>query len=268
MTQLHAEPRADTARSGIRVRDVSKVYRSRSGLVQALDKVAFDIRSEEFVALIGPSGCGKSTLLKIVAGLVVPSGGEVEIFDEPVRGPYPGVGMVFQAPLLLKWRTVLDNVLLPIEILRRDRHEYVDQAMALLRLAGLDGFSHTLPRQLSGGMQQRVSICRALIHQPKLLLMDEPFGALDLLTRDHMNLQLLRIWNETRTTALLVTHSIHEAVFLADRVIVMTPRPGRIAEVIEIDLPRPRSAATRQGPQFDAYVHRLSQLIRMDPAFA
>jgi NitT/TauT family transport system ATP-binding protein len=232
--------------------------------VKALEDVAFAVRAEEFVAVVGPSGCGKTTVLKILAGLVPPTSGAVEVFGAPVRGPVAGVGMVFQAPVLLRWRTVLDNVLLPIEILHRDRRAHVERAQHLLALAGIAEFAGRYPRELSGGMQQRVAICRALVHDPRLLLMDEPFGALDALTRDQMNLELLRIWSESRKTSVLITHSIPEAVFLADRVIVMTPRPGRVAEVVAIDLPRPRAAATRLDPRFTALVERIGRLLGID----
>ena len=248
----------------IDVKGVQKVYRTRDGTIRALDSVSFDVGNEEFVTIVGPSGCGKTTLLRMLAGLVLPTTGEATVFGEQVRGPFDGVGMVFQAPLLLKWRTVLDNVLLPIEILKLDRRAYVGRAKDLLRLAKIDEFAQRMPRELSGGMQQRVSICRALIHEPRLLLMDEPFGALDALTRDHMNVELMRMWSETRTTAVLITHSIPEAVFLADRVLVMTPRPGRIADIIEVDLPRPRTAAMRLERAFAEYVERISRLIGMD----
>jgi NitT/TauT family transport system ATP-binding protein len=260
-----AEPGSEAGGTpAISVRDLLKVYGTRAGPVKALEDVAFAVRAEEFVAVVGPSGCGKTTVLKILAGLVPPTSGAVEVFGAPVRGPVAGVGMVFQAPVLLRWRTVLDNVLLPIEILHRDRRAHVERAQHLLALAGIAEFAGRYPRELSGGMQQRVAICRALVHDPRLLLMDEPFGALDALTRDQMNLELLRIWSESRKTSVLITHSIPEAVFLADRVIVMTPRPGRVAEVVAINLPRPRAAATRLDPRFTALVERIGRLLGID----
>jgi NitT/TauT family transport system ATP-binding protein len=265
-TEAPREQQAARAGLAIEVREVLKVYGTRTGMVKALEGISFTVRNEEFVTIVGPSGCGKTTILKILAGLVAPTAGEVLVFGEPVRGPVAGVGMVFQAPVLLKWRTVLDNVLLPIEILRLDRQAYVERARALLRLAGIEEFSQKYPRELSGGMQQRVAICRALIHEPRLLLLDEPFGALDALTRDQMNLELLRIWSERRKTSVLITHSIPEAVFLADRVIVMTPRPGRVADVVEVDLPRPRSAAVRLERRFNELVRRIGQLLGVDYA--
>ena len=255
------QPRPGEAAPAIAVRDVLKVYGTRAGPVKALEDVAFTVGAEEFVTIVGPSGCGKTTVLKILAGLVPPSSGAVEIFGAPVRGPVEGVGMVFQAPVLLKWRTVLDNVLLPIEILHRDRRAYVERARHLLALAGIAEFAARYPRELSGGMQQRVAICRALVHDPRLLLMDEPFGALDALTRDQMNLELLRIWSESRKTSVLITHSIPEAVFLADRIFAMTPRPGRLAREFTVDLPRPRAIEMMFTPEFNALVQEIRSTI-------
>ena len=234
---------------------VGMTYRAESGPVEALRDVGFSVGRGELVALVGPSGCGKSTLLRVVAGLRRPTTGAVEVDGRAVTGPIPSVGMVFQAPVLLKWRTVRDNVLLPAELAGLGRARYRERAEHLLRLVGLDGFADRLPRELSGGMQQRAAICRALLLDPPLLLMDEPFGALDAMTRDEMNLELLRVWGEpavARKTVLFVTHSIPEAVFLADRVVVMSPRPGRVARVVDVPLPRPRTPATRAAPPFGA----------------
>jgi NitT/TauT family transport system ATP-binding protein len=234
---------------------VGMTYRAESGPVEALREVGFTVGRGELVALVGPSGCGKSTLLRVVAGLRRPTTGAVEVDGRPVTGPIPSVGMAFQAPVLLKWRTVRDNVLLPAELAGLGRARYRERAEHLLRLVGLDGFADRLPRELSGGMQQRAAICRALLLDPPLLLMDEPFGALDAMTRDEMNLELLRVWGEpaaARKTVVFVTHSIPEAVFLADRVVVMSPRPGRVARVVDVPLPRPRTPATRAAPQFGA----------------
>jgi NitT/TauT family transport system ATP-binding protein len=235
---------------------VGMVYGTAGGAVQALREVSFAVDRGEFVALVGPSGCGKSTLLRLVAGLRLATTGRVSVGGRPVVRPLPEVGMVFQSPVLLKWRTILDNVLLPAELSGRDRSEYRDRARKLLRLVGLDDFAGKLPRELSGGMQQRASLCRALLLDPPLLLMDEPFGALDAMTRDEMNVELLRIWGEAgghpsdRKTVLFVTHSIPEAVFLADRVVVMTPRPGRVACTFTPALPRPRTVETRGAAEF------------------
>ena len=235
---------------------VGMVYEAASGPVRALQEISFTVDRGEFVALVGPSGCGKSTLLRLVAGLRLATTGRVSVGGRPVTRPLPEVGMVFQAPVLLKWRTILDNVLLPAELSGRNRSEYRDRAEELLRLVGLEDFAGKLPRELSGGMQQRASLCRALLLDPPLLLMDEPFGALDAMTRDEMNVELLRVWGEaggrerTRKTVLFVTHSIPEAIFLADRVVVMTPRPGRVARIFTLTLPRPRTVETRGAAEF------------------
>jgi NitT/TauT family transport system ATP-binding protein len=237
---------------------VAMTYAARSGAVEALRDISFEVGRGELVALVGPSGCGKSTLLRIVAGLQPPTSGAVAVGGRPVTRPIPEVGMVFQAPVLLKWRSVLDNVLLPAQLAGRDRRRYRDRARDLLRLVGLQDFAGRLPRELSGGMQQRASLCRALLLDPPLLLMDEPFGALDAMTRDEMNLELLRIWGDgadgaagaDAKTIVFVTHSIPEAVFLADRVVVMSPRPGRIAGIRDVHLPRPRTVQVRAAPDF------------------
>src|SRR5262249_15006279 len=228
---------------------VGMIYEAQSGPVEALRDITFSVGRGELVALVGPSGCGKSTLLRIVAGLRPPTAGGVTVDGHRVTHPIAQVGMVFQSPVLLKWRSVLDNVLLPVELAGLGARGYGARARELLQLVGLEGFEGKLPRELSGGMQQRASLCRALLLDPPLLLMDEPFGALDAMTRDEMNLELLRIWGEgaggsatsDRKTILFVTHSIPEAVFLADRVVVMSPRPGPIARICPAPLPRPRT---------------------------
>lgn len=234
----------------IGIESVSLVYRSKNAEVQALDDVSLSAADREFVALLGPSGCGKSTLLKLVAGLIPPTSGTIRVNGAPISGPTASIGIVFQSPLLMAWRTVLENVLLQIEIRNLRLAEYRAAARDLIRLVGLEGFENALPHQLSGGMQQRVGLCRALIHDPDLLIMDEPFGALDAMTREQMNAELQRIWTERRKTVLFITHSISEAVFLADRVLVMSPRPGKIIGEIGVDLPRPRSVATTELPAF------------------
>jgi NitT/TauT family transport system ATP-binding protein len=243
----------------IAVKDLRKEYQTPRGAVLALDDVAFRVREGEFVAIVGPSGCGKSTLLKILAGLLPASHGEVMLRNAPVNGPRRDVGMVFQSPVLFPWRSVLDNVLLPIDVQRLDRNGSRSRALDLLALVGLRGFEHRYPWELSGGMQQRVAITRALIHNPAMLLMDEPFGALDAMTRDTLNLELQRIWLERRETVLFITHSIPEAVFLADRVFVMTQRPGHITEQIAVTIPRPRSLDLAVAPEFGAIVRRIRQ---------
>jgi NitT/TauT family transport system ATP-binding protein len=234
----------------IGLEDVSLFYRSKNAEVHALDGVSLHAGEREFVALLGPSGCGKSTLLKLVSGLMPQSSGVIRVNGQSIKGPTPSIGIVFQSPLLMAWRTVLQNVLLQIEIRDLNVARYRDAARDLIRLVGLEGFENALPHQLSGGMQQRVGLCRALIHDPDVLIMDEPFGALDAMTRELMNAELQRIWIERRKTVLFITHSISEAVFLADRVLVMSPRPGRIVGEIAVGLPRPRTVATTELPAF------------------
>ena len=246
----------------IRLQGVEKTYRTRRGdLVHAVEGITLDIAENEFVTLVGPSGCGKSTLLKLVAGLTPVSGGTVRVRDTVVREPFPDVGIVFQHPVLLPWRTVLDNVLFAAEMLGLARDDHRKRALELLELSGLAGFETRLPRELSGGMQQRVAICRALLPDPSLLLMDEPFGALDAMTREELGLELLRIWDARRKTILFVTHSIPEAILLADKVVVMTPRPGRVARVISIELPRPRTVELEFDAKFKAYSDEVRGLI-------
>jgi NitT/TauT family transport system ATP-binding protein len=240
--------------ASIRLDRVGMVYQTASGPVEALRDISLDVAQGQFVSLVGPSGCGKSTLLRIIAGLRPATTGSVTVDRSPVTKPIPNVGMVFQAPVLLKWRTILDNVLLPAELTGLSTAGYRQRARDLLQLVGLGDFANKRPNELSGGMQQRASICRALLLDPPLLLMDEPFGALDAMTRDDMNLELLRIWGEglgaggQRKTIVFVTHSIPEAVILSDRVVVMSRRPGSITAALDIDLPRPRTVETRASP--------------------
>ena len=235
---------------------VGMTYEAASGPVEALAGISLAVEAGEFVSLVGPSGCGKSTLLRIVAGLRPATQGKVMVNEHAVSAPIPDIGMVFQAPVLLKWRSILQNVLLPAELAGHEPRTYWSRAQQLLEMAGLKGFGDKLPSELSGGMQQRAALCRALLLDPPLLLMDEPFGALDAMTRDDMALELLRIWGERdllrdqRKTVLFVTHSIGEAVFLSDRVVVMTERPGRIAADLSIDLPRPRTVELRASEAF------------------
>ncbi|MDE0103553.1 MAG: ABC transporter ATP-binding protein [Bryobacterales bacterium] len=238
------------AESTILVEDVSMTFSTRDGDVHALDKVNFAAREGEFFSILGPSGCGKSTLLRIIGGLLRPTNGNVAVNGSRVTGPTPDVGIVFQSPVLMNWRTVLENVMLQAEVRGLNLREYRERAMGLLDMVGLGGFEDKYPYQLSGGMQQRASICRALIHDPPLLLMDEPFGALDALTRERMNLELLRIWEASRKTVLFITHSIPEAVFLSDRVAIMSPRPGHLDEIANPRLPRPRTMATMEDDTF------------------
>ncbi len=229
--------------------------------MQALLEVSLAIERNEFVSIVGPSGCGKSTLLRLIAGLIGPTSGQVGIDGVAVDGPRRDIGVVFQAPTLLPWANVLDNVLFPLKILHRLAPESPDKARDLLRLVGLSDFERKMPSELSGGMQQRASICRALITDPDILLMDEPFGALDALTREEMSLELLRIWQEQPKTIFFVTHSVPEAVLLADRVCVMTARPGRIIEIIDVPLTRPRSYEQESLQEFQNCAKRIRQHI-------
>ena len=241
---------------------VTKVYPSRREFIPALASVSLTIREHEFVSILGPSGCGKSTLLQLVSGLLPPSQGSIRIAGEPVSGPYRDLGIVFQRDALLSWRTSLGNVLLQCEIRRMPKADSTRRALALLRQVGLAGFEGSFPAELSGGMRQRVALCRALIHGAPLLLMDEPFGALDALTRDQLGLDLLQIWEQDRKTVIFVTHSVSESVLLSDRVIVMSPRPGRIEADIPIDLPRPRTLSMTEAPQFGHYTRRIHEVFR------
>ena len=241
----------------VRIENVDKTFQARGRGLKALDGITLNLQEGEFLSVVGPSGCGKSTLMMMVAGLVPVSSGAILIKGETVTKPYTDVGVIFQRDALLEWRTVLDNVLLQIDVRRLKRADYEPAARALLTRVGLAGFESYYPWELSGGMRQRVALCRGLIHDPSLLLLDEPFGALDALTREQMNLDLQRIWLENRKTMLFITHSIWEAIFLADRVVVMSPRPGCIAATIDIDLPRPRRLSVRETRKFGAYATQI-----------
>ncbi len=246
----------------IKIEDLSQTYLLRRGEhILALEQIDLQIEENEFITLVGPSGCGKSTLLKSVGGLIRPTQGAVHLDGRILEGPTRDIGMVFQNPALLPWRNILDNVLLPIEILGLDRRTHMRHAYDLLELVGLRGFEKRSPRQLSGGMQQRAAICRALVFRPSVLLMDEPFGALDAMTREELAFELLRIWSEHKTTVIFVTHSITEAVLLADRVVVMTARPARVAEVITVGLPRPRVPGVEYSDAFKPHAERIRELI-------
>jgi NitT/TauT family transport system ATP-binding protein len=248
--------------AAVKVEGVSKSYSVRDGDdVLALDRVDLDIAPGSFVAVVGPSGCGKSTLLSLLAGLTPLSSGRLTIDGQDVTKPHPKAGVVFQSDLLLYWRSILDNVLLPIEIKKLDRAAYVDRARDLLDQVGLQGFDGKFPFELSGGMRQRAAICRALIQEPGLLLMDEPFGALDALTREQMIMDLQTMWLRLRNTVLFITHGIDEAVFLADRVIVMSPRPGRVDLDLTIDIPRPRRwSGVHESASFQHYVREVREI--------
>ncbi len=248
----------------IEVRGLSLIFQTADAPVFALSSIDLGVAAGEFVSLIGPSGCGKTTLLRVIADLEHPTEGSIT-----VNGVHPeqarlqrAYGYVFQAPALYPWRTVIRNVTLPLEVMGLERAEREARAVKYLDMVGLNGFERKFPWQLSGGMQQRVSIARALSFEPQLLLMDEPFGALDEITRDHLNEQLIGLWEQTRKTVIFVTHSISEAVFLSTRIVVMSPRPGRIIEVIDCDLPAKRKLDIRETPEFLAIAHRVRQALR------
>jgi NitT/TauT family transport system ATP-binding protein len=244
----------------IAIEGLSKVFR-RSGLeTRALERIDLEVGPGEFLAVVGPSGCGKSTLLRLIAGLIPPSAGRIAIEGREVAGPETRLGIVFQKPVLLEWRTVLGNVLLQAEMRRLDTGAYLERARRLLAAVGLEDFEDRYPHELSGGMQQRAAIVRALIHDPPLLLMDEPFGALDALTREQMRIDLEELWLRTEKTVVFITHSIDEAVLLADRVVVMSPRPGRVEQIIEIDLARPRGLEARGLGRFDDAVAAITEI--------
>ena len=250
----------------VRLRNLKKVYRSQGQEFLAVSDVTMDVRQGELVSLVGPSGCGKTTVLKILAGLHQPDAGTVELGNaETPFDPGRDIGMVFQQALLLKWRTILDNVLLPAEIIGLPMKAARERARDLLKLVGLAGHEKKYPQQLSGGMQQRAAIARALIHDPKLILMDEPFGALDALTREQMNLEMLRIWRESGKTIIFVTHSIQEAVFLATHCAVLTAGPARMAEYLAIELPFPRTLEIKTTEEFGAYARRIYGSLGLAP---
>jgi len=231
---------------------------SKNGGLEALDRLSFAVYPQEFIGVLGPSGCGKSTLLRILAGLLPPTSGEAYFDGQPISGPRSQIGFVFQHGALMPWRTAAENILLPLELQGAPRPAALAKVQELIELVGLQGFEHTRPSDLSGGMAQRVAIARALAHDPDVLLLDEPFGALDALTRERMSTELLRIWQVQRKTVIMVTHSISEALFLADRVLVLSPRPGRLVRQVAVDLPRPREDEIRYTPEFG----RLARHIR------
>jgi NitT/TauT family transport system ATP-binding protein len=243
------------------VQSLSAIFPNGNGGLQALEELSFAVHGEEFVCVLGPSGSGKSTLLRILAGLLPPTRGEVCYQGAPISGPRREVGFVFQRANLMPWRTVLGNITLPLELSNLPPTQALESARELVELVGLDGFEDVLPRDLSGGMAQRVAIARALVHDPDTLLLDEPFGALDALTRERMGVELLRIWQARRKTVVMVTHSISEALFLADRVLVLTPRPGRLRLDLQVDLPRPRDVSVRYTPDFGALARQVREAI-------
>jgi len=256
-----------TTAAAIEVRSLSKDYASSAGPVQALKKIDFDVPEGAFVSIVGPSGCGKSTLLQILAGLLSSSSGQVSVGGTAVTGPAPGkISFVFQDATLMPWKTAMDNVLFPLEIQRIPERERIRRAAHYLRLVGLENAAQCFPHQLSGGMKQRVSIARGLAQEPQIILMDEPFGALDEQNRIKMGHELLRIWEATGKTILLITHSLTEAIFLSDTVIVMAPHPGRILEQVDIDLPRPRTYDVIGSPAFGSIRNHLWRMIEIEPA--
>jgi NitT/TauT family transport system ATP-binding protein len=239
------------------VENIVKRFETQDGVLTAVDDVSFNVVPGEFLSVIGPSGCGKSTLFNVIGGLMGGYDGCVAVGGETIRGPHASIGMIFQEESTFPWRNVIDNVAFPLEIAGMGKAERIERGRHFINLVGLNGFERRYPAELSGGMRQRVSICRALVHGPSMLMMDEPFGALDALTREQISMDIQRLWMETRKTALHITHSIPEAVLLADRVVVMGPRPGRIVEIIDIDLPRPRRL-----DQLPARFHEYSKRIR------
>jgi NitT/TauT family transport system ATP-binding protein len=243
------------------VRNLSLTFPDGETGLDVLEDISFSVQSEEFICLIGPSGSGKSTLLRVLAGLLMPTSGEVLFNGEPLFGPRREIGFVFQKANLMPWRTVLENITLPLELQHLPVEKAREQAQAMVDLVGLQGFEDSLPHDLSGGMAQRVAIARALVHEPRVLLLDEPFGALDALTRERMGAELMRIWQAHRKTVIMVTHAIPEAVFLADRVVVLSPRPGRVRLDLSIDLPRPRLEEIRYTPAFGEYARHLRAAI-------
>jgi len=241
----------------LQVKHLTTIFPDGNSGLQALDDISFSVDAEKFICVLGPSGCGKTTLLRVLAGLLPATQGEVLFGNSSLKAPRHGVGMVFQKANLMPWRTVLENILLPLEIQHVPRNEAMEKAQALVELVGLTGFEDSLPRDLSGGMAQRVAIARALIHEPDLLLLDEPFGSLDALTRERMGSELTRIWQARRKTVIMVTHSISESLFLADRVLVLSPRPGRLCLDLTVNLPRPRVEDIRYSPAFSALARQV-----------
>jgi NitT/TauT family transport system ATP-binding protein len=249
------------------LRNVAKTYRpARRAEIVAVSPTNLSIRDGEFVSFVGPSGCGKTTLLNLISGLILPSSGEILFNDKRITGPTGEMSLVFQRPVLLPWRRIINNVMLPAEVMGlKPRAKYEERARELLDLVGLAGFEDAYPRELSGGMQQRAAIARALVHETRVLLMDEPFAALDAMTREELNIELMRIWELTGRTIIFVTHNIAEATLLSDRIVVMTPRPGQVREVLTVDIPRPRSLATMAEPRFGEISNYIRSMLSHKP---
>jgi NitT/TauT family transport system ATP-binding protein len=263
VVRLHGDEGPAEQPAAIRLRDVTQIFQSRHDHVFALEKISIGVRAKEFLCIIGPSGCGKSTILALTAGLLTPTAGEITIASRSIAVARRGhdIGMIFQDAVLLPWRTVWENVELPLEVLNIPKLERTDKIRSVIELVQLQGFETRFPHELSGGMRQRLGIARVLSFDPQILLMDEPFGALDAITRDQMSIELLRIWEHRQKTVIFVTHSISEAAFLSDRVVVMTPRPGRVRAIIDNPLPRPRTLAMRDAPEFLSTARRLRELL-------
>jgi len=254
---LHSHGAMQTCANAVTLEGVSMTFSRAGRSVQALSDINLTVKAGEFISVVGPSGCGKSTLLKLITGLRSATSGRIAVNGRLVTGPSSDVGIVFQSPVLLPWRTTLENVLLPVDILRLEKAKYVSRANELLKLVGLDGFAHAYPQELSGGMQQRAAIARALVYDPPILIMDEPFGALDAMTREQMNVEVQRIWETSGKTVIFITHSIPEAVLLADRVVLMSPRPGQILKVMDIDISRTRTLDDMVTTAFGDYVREI-----------
>ena len=244
------------------IEKLSVIYASARGKLTAIQDLSLSVTNGQFVAVLGPSGCGKSTLLNIASGLLSPSGGLVSIQGKPVTGPRPDVGIVFQQPTLLPWKSVIENVLVPVQAMGMKVSEHMERARSLIKMVRLEGFENHYPNELSGGMQQRVGIARGFMHDPQLLLMDEPFAALDAMTREHMTDELQSMWMQSGKSVLFITHSIPEAVYLADRVVVLSARPGTVVDVIEVPIPRPRTLETLSSPEFTSICNRLRMFFR------
>jgi NitT/TauT family transport system ATP-binding protein len=246
--------------AGLSIRDLYLTYSTNRGPLKVLTGLTLDVGPREFISVLGPSGCGKSTLLRLVSGLLPPSAGKIELDGVAVRSPRSDVGMVFQQPTLLPWKTVHSNIMMPVRAMGRDPRIYATRAEALIKLVGLEGFGRAYPHELSGGMQQRVAVARGFINDPSLLLMDEPFAALDAMTRENMMVELQRIWIESHKSVLFITHSIPEAVFLSDRIVVLSSRPGQVIEIVDVDIPRPRAMDVMASPRFSELANHLRHL--------